>query len=93
MDIGTLWEQVPPLLDACVCDDTAALSTLRLVSKEASQVALVALRSYTLVLKEGNNGCRSVSGANLLQHTRLQTLNVHLLLTGWWANPVQTYEL
>lgn len=92
MDLVTLWERVPPLLDACVQDNTDAsrLRTLRLVSKEASRVALLALRSYTLVLTDGDHGCRSASGASLLQHTRLQTLNVQLRLTGRWRRPIVT---
>lgn len=81
MDLAGLMERVPPLLDACVSEKIDALQNLRLVSKDASRVALLDLRSYTLTLK-GFEGYKNVSGASMLQHTHLQNLSVHLLLSG-----------
>lgn len=82
MDLARILEEVPHLLDACVCDETASLRRLRLVNKEASRVALLGLKSYTLKLK-GVCTDTNVDGASLLRQTKLQSLNFHLLLTGW----------
>lgn len=74
-------EHVPPLLDACLLDKVEAVRSMRLVKKEASRVALLALKSYNLKL-EGSAKDTNVSGARLLQHTHLQHLSVRLHLTG-----------
>lgn len=74
-------EQVPRLLDACVGEDISALRRLRLVSKEASRVALLAIQTYTLTLK-GTRTDTNIGGAGMLQATRLRELTVRLHLTG-----------
>lgn len=74
-------EQVPRLLDACVGEDISALRRLRLVSKEASRVALLAIQTYTLTLK-GSRTDTNIGGAGMLQATRLRELTVRLHLTG-----------
>lgn len=81
MDLFALFERVPHLLDACVEDKTAAVKTLRLVSKAASQVVLRALRSYKLNLA-GQASDTNVNGARLLRGTHLTKLSVHLGLSG-----------
>lgn len=81
MDLVALLEHVPPLLDACLLDNVAAVRRMRLVKKEASRVALLALKSYTLKLK-GSAKDTNVGGARLLQHAHLQHLTVQLHLTG-----------
>lgn len=81
MNLFTLFERVPHLLDACVEDETAAVRTLRLVSKQASQVALRALRSYTLKL-EGKASDTNVNGSRLLRGTHLTSLSLQLGLSG-----------
>lgn len=77
-------QRVPHLLHACVADYIPALRVLRLVSKEASQVALLALRSYTLTLK-GKAKDTNVGGVRLLRHTSLSNLSVCLRSTGKFA--------
>lgn len=78
---ASLLEQAPPLLDACISGDIAALREVRLVSKEASRVALLGLKSYTLNLK-GAATDTNVGGARLLRSTRLMKLSVFLRLSG-----------
>lgn len=81
MDLVALWGKVPPLLDACLDSASAAVRTLRLVNKEASKVALFALRSYTLTLTK----CKEYNPlwiARLLTVTKLQELRVLLHSTG-----------
>lgn len=81
MSLFDLLQRVPQLLDACVQDSIRLLRSLRLVSKEASKVALLALRSYTLTLK-GDAKDSNVNGARLLSHTHLETLDLHLAVSG-----------
>lgn len=81
--LSALFRRVPHLLNACVCEDDhdAALYTLRLVNKEASQVALRALKVYYLDLR-GAPSDSIIAGATLLQSTRLHTFKVFLQLSG-----------
>lgn len=81
MDLVGHMAQVPPLLEACVSKDIAALRSVRLVNKEASHVALLGLRTYTLTLK-GDVQDTNVIGTSLLQRTTLEVLQVHLRLSG-----------
>lgn len=81
MDLIELLQSVPQLLDACVQGKTAVLRNLRLISKEASKVALLALRSFTLTLKGGAKDT-DVNGAGVLSHTCLKNLSVHLAESG-----------
>lgn len=81
MDLVALWEQVPPLLDACLNDDQAVLRELRLVNKDASRVALLGLRSYSVRL-HGTATDTNISGSSLLRDTKLQTLKVDLRISG-----------
>lgn len=81
IDLAVLLEHVPPLLEACICNQAASLRLLRLVNKEWSRVVLLGLRSYTVTLK-GEPADTNVNGASLLQQTKLQSLEVHLLLSG-----------
>lgn len=81
IDLALLLEHVPPLLEACICNEAASLRKLRLVNKEWSRVALLGLRSYTVTLK-GGPADTNINGASLLQQTKLQSLEVHLLLSG-----------
>lgn len=88
MDLAALWEHVPHLLDVCVCDNIPVMRNLRLIRKEASKeasVALLGLRSFTLMLK-GIDGYQTVSGASLLRSTQLRKLDVHLLMSGVGSN-------
>lgn len=79
MDLVALWEHVPLLLAECTCDDIPVVRNLRLVNKDASRVALLGLRSYTLTLSGPD--C-SIIGAGVLQKTRLQNLSVRLVISG-----------
>lgn len=81
VDLVALCQHAPPLLKACIEDDLAALRALRLVNKECSRVALLGLTSYTLTLK-GDAEDTNVGGASLLQQTRLEDLEVDLVLSG-----------
>lgn len=81
MELEELLEQVPPLLEACIDDNVEALRTLRFVSKEASRVAMLALKTYTLTLK-GDAKDTNLCGARLLRTARLATLTVHLRISG-----------
>ncbi|MEW5307094.1 MAG: hypothetical protein WDW36_009512 [Sanguina aurantia] len=75
-------QKVPPLLLACINDDSSALRQLRLVSKEASVFAWRALQSYDLTLKSRKAGNRRLSTARLLRDTQLQNLTVRLYSSG-----------
>lgn len=83
MNFVTLLGQSSPLRQACVQDNESVLCDLRLVSKDASRFALLALNTYTLRLK-GDTQDINVGGARLLRQTKLRDLNVHLLLSGRW---------
>ncbi|MEW5300694.1 MAG: hypothetical protein WDW36_003606 [Sanguina aurantia] len=63
-------------------DEQSRLTALRLVNKEASRVALLALRYYTLTLSEERQGGHmNGSVARLIRQTQLQELTVTLLLS------------
>lgn len=47
-DLVDMLGRIPPLLAACICVEPTALKTLRLVNTDASRVALLGVRSYTL---------------------------------------------
>lgn len=81
MDLIALMRKVPRLRTACVPDEITAVRILRLVNKEASRVALLSLRSYTLNL-QGLASDSNISGASLLQQTHLDMLTVNLTLSG-----------
>lgn len=81
--MAELFRRVPALLEACRGNndrDEASLK-LRLINREASQVALRALQTYYLDLR-GEFSDSVVSGAKLLQATRLHTFKVYLQLSG-----------
>lgn len=80
-DLIALMEHVPPLLEACTCDDIPVLRNLRFVNKEASRVALLGLRSYIVRLR-GDATDTNISGARLLQGTHLTHLTLYLQLSG-----------
>lgn len=94
MDLVTLLRSAPTLLEKIVKmrlgdginSRNYNIGNLRLVSKEASEVALNAVKHYTLSLtgSSGLAGQRdtNVSGARLLQHTKLQRLDVNVSLNG-----------
>lgn len=82
MDLVTLLEHVPALLAHCVWfDDYAGRRCLRLVSKEASRVAMLGIFDYRIELI-GEGGHKRVCVARLLRPTRLRCLSVRLLLSG-----------
>lgn len=81
IDLVSVLSRCSYLLRACLGDDLAAVRCLRLVNREARRVALLGLRNYTLTLK-GEGGDTNVSGATLLQQTKLTQLTVYLRLTG-----------
>lgn len=84
MELLVLWEQVPPLIDACVDDDKAVLKGLRLVNKDASRSALLGLRSYSVQL-HGKVADTNICGSSLLSGTKLKTLELDLLISGEWV--------
>lgn len=93
MDLITLWEHAPPLLAACISDDTPGFRNLRLVSKEASRVALLGLRFYKLTLN-GVAGDTDIRGASLLRRTRLEELELFLNSScGWVAGTALLQKL
>lgn len=71
----------PPLLVACVEHDSAVLPSLRLVSTECSRLGLLGLTVFSLKL-EGGLEDTDVARASLLRGASLQTLSIHLCLTG-----------
>lgn len=88
MDLMTLIRHVPPLLDACVDDCIPNPRMLRLANKEASQIAISALRSYSLTLSVKAKRVDSQSTkhtdircARMLQEARLLNLEVFLCLS------------
>lgn len=81
MDLAELLEHVPPLLNACICDDILAMRRLRLVGKDCSRIALLALRSYTLTLKGGVRDT-NIKGTVLLRQANLKNLTVCLDVSG-----------
>lgn len=82
MDLATLLEKVPPLLEVCLHNGITSVRNMRLVSKEASRVALLGLRSYTLRLRGTTRTDTNVGGARLLRNARLQKLTVCLVSSG-----------
>ncbi|MEW5298310.1 MAG: hypothetical protein WDW36_001450 [Sanguina aurantia] len=87
--LSELFRRVPALLEACSGnkDRDEALLKLRLLNREASQVALRALKTYYLDLR-GEFSDSIVAGATLLQATRLHTFKVYLQLSATF-NPVR----
>lgn len=81
MDFIDVLENAAPLLEACICDNIPALRQMRLVCKKASEVSLLALKSYPLRLT-GRNCDTNVNGAGLLRTTRLKSLQISMRLTG-----------
>lgn len=88
MDLIALLQHVPTLLEACIEDNTAAVMTMRLVCKEASRFAMLALKTYNLWLTNSANDT-NVDGSRLLQQAHLRRLKVHLRLSsklfGTWS--------
>lgn len=89
MDLLALFRHVPHLLDACVCDHIPALRSLRLISKEAGQAVMPALKSYSLTFSGPAWHSNSLitqhtdlRGVKVLQGARLQNLDVLLCLSG-----------
>lgn len=80
-DFIELLEHISFLCEACIGDTTLAMRSMRLVSKEASRVALLALTSYHVTL-EGGIMDTHVNRASLLQNTYLKTLSVTLHMSG-----------
>lgn len=84
MDFITLLEQVPALLHMCVCGHgflQRCVGTLRLINKDASRVALLALTFFKVSLK-GQPKDTNVRRASLLRGAHLTKLNVDLMLSG-----------
>lgn len=92
-----LLELVPALLEACtqgpvidpyihgpkIKTSTPAIRRLRLVSKDASRVALNAVRAFTLTLMGAVSSTDlGGGGVKLLQHIKLDTLTVRILSSG-----------
>lgn len=92
-----LLELVPALLEACtqgpvidpymhgpnIKTSMPAIRRLRLVSKDASRVALNAVRAFKLTLMGGvGDTYLGVGGVRLLQQTKLDTLTVRILSSG-----------
>lgn len=90
MDFVELLQHVPELREACIGDDPIQIRTMRLVSKEASRIALSGLRSYNVefldTIKDTN-----VNGFKLMKHTCLQTLTVSLVVSGKKAVKAQSH--
>lgn len=88
MDLLTLIQCVPPLMDACV-DGTrdgyvgskADFRTFRLVSKEACMISQRALTEYYLFFT-GEAANKNVDFARLLQESKLKHLTVFLQASG-----------
>lgn len=76
-DLVPVLRRVPRLLEACVLDDLPSLRALRLVCKEASQVALRGLTSFTVELIDGG-GYAQVNAARMVRQTQLTELKVSL---------------
>lgn len=72
-----------PLLKALASDDdyTCILKSLRLVSKEISQLALLGVKLFEVTLR-GEDRDTDVGGAGLLQQTKLSKLTLNLQLNG-----------
>lgn len=94
MDLISLLEHVPPLLHACAHQhpsgglmfskyDMPHVRNLRLVSKEASRIAPLALRGYTLTLR-GDAWRKDThdKAVTVLKLTKLGSLEVDLSLSG-----------
>lgn len=85
INVVGLLELIPPLLDRCLLSDDnlckkhhtsiPKLLSLRLVNKEASRIALLALRKYRLRL-EGVENNSNLMGTRLLHQTQLKKLLV-----------------
>lgn len=81
-DLLAVMQAVPPLLSACVGEKgDSEWKALRLVSKEASRVAMLAYVTHSLSL-QGYANDTQISRAQLLRTTCLKTLHVTLCLTG-----------
>lgn len=81
------WSDCGSRFHACLTSvwvtSSSQLTTMRLVNKEASRVALLALRYYTLTLSEGRHGGDTKGNvARLLSQTLLRELTVILHLSG-----------
>lgn len=83
-----LFSRVAPVVDACVVDAIPALRCLMLVSKEASQVALQGMRSFSVDLRGSDNNTSTVVTSHSTQ-AHLQHLTVRLLLQGRLPDKVQ----
>lgn len=98
ISLCALLGHVPALLEVCTAckynEKTGVhLRVLRLVNKEMSRVALLAMKSFTLILK-GQAQDTVVDSASLLGHTRLTALGVHLRLSGAYIlNDMTLYRL
>lgn len=76
-----MFRHVPNLLAACVYNDYPAQMNLRLVCKEASQVALLSLLSFTVQLND-EKGYANINAARMVKHAQLLDLRVALPWTG-----------
>lgn len=81
VELSELFRLVPHLLDTCVKDGPATWKHVRLINRDASRAALICLKSCILDLW-GTMSDSDVSGADVLQATRLDSLTVHLHLSG-----------
>lgn len=81
VDFVDYLEKVPLLLEACVGDDTSALSCLRLLSRNASRVVMLGLKSCTLTLR-GRGTDTDIKGAHILRHAHLHDLHLRLGISG-----------
>lgn len=81
MNLVEVLEIVPMLLHMCDLSSYDVVRLMRLVNKEASRVALLALNTYSLCL-QGDSTDTNVSGSSLLRQADLHFLDVHLTLSG-----------
>lgn len=79
-----VWRCVPQLLEACTDDSNASrIQELRLISEEASRVAILALRCYQLRFTwEQQVLDTNLGGLRLLRTCRLNVLKIVLTIQG-----------
>lgn len=85
-----LLEKVPALLECVVCGHpgceqramrVSAIRALRLVDKESSRMALLALRECSLIMKGGDSDT-NLMGTRLLKQANLHHVKLKVAITG-----------
>lgn len=80
VDLITILECIPTMLDCYVGEGMCELRNLRQVSKEARRVTTLAVRSFSLACLRQ---CLPINGVGkFLQQTRLQRLDVDIMFGG-----------